>query len=260
MSDPRFERDYLRLLTVKSPALKGRGDITVFLPPGSETLKDAPLVLLLHGVYGSHWSWTLKGGVHLTALEMIRRRRIRPMVLVMPSDGLWGDGSGYVKHEFADYEKWVVEDAIGSVTEINSCLSTNSPLFVAGLSMGGYGALRLGAKYAPLFKGISGHSSITDPNQLARFVQEPLETYGAPLQSEDANVFYWLNRNRENLPPLRFDCGTSDELIEDNRRLHRALETEDIPHQYHEFAGGHSWDYWGAHVADSLLFFESCCG
>ena len=53
MSDPRFERDCLRLITIKSPALKRRGDMTVFAPPDRETLQDIPLIILLHGVYGS---------------------------------------------------------------------------------------------------------------------------------------------------------------------------------------------------------------
>ncbi|WP_332369533.1 hypothetical protein [Spirosoma telluris] len=62
LSDPAYEQDGLRYITVKTPNLKGRGDITVWLPSpeliGPEPL---PLVILLHGVYGSHWAWPLKG-------------------------------------------------------------------------------------------------------------------------------------------------------------------------------------------------------
>lgn len=104
ISNPDFESDNLRYITVKSKNLKGRGDIFVFVPPG-ENLKDLPLVILLHGVYGSAWVWTQKGGVHNTALEMIQQEKIKPMVIAMPSDGLWGDGSGYLPHNNKDFEK-----------------------------------------------------------------------------------------------------------------------------------------------------------
>ena len=116
LSDPRFESDNLRLIAVKSPALKKRADISVFVPdvPVSE-IKG--IVILLHGVYGSHWAWTLKGGVHKTAQRLIKEDKIPPMLLVMPSDGLFADGSGYVPHVSEDYEKWIVEDVINVVKE-----------------------------------------------------------------------------------------------------------------------------------------------
>src|SRR6476659_6144456 len=141
LSDPQFERDCLRLLTFKSPALGGRGDVSIFVPPGCETEQDLPLVLLLHGVYASHWAWSLLGGAHLTASRMIQQSLIRPMVIAMPSDGLWGDGTGYVPHASEDYEKWIMEDVVGCVTQVIACLGSASKLFIAGLSMGGYGAL-----------------------------------------------------------------------------------------------------------------------
>ncbi|MDQ3686789.1 MAG: alpha/beta hydrolase-fold protein [Acidobacteriota bacterium] len=254
LSDPQFEHDHLRLLTFKSPALAGRGDVTIFVPPGCEEREALPLILLLHGVYCSHWAWSLKGGAHLTALKLIGQNLIGPVVIAMPSDGLWGDGTGYVPHQSADYERWIMEDVVGCVTEVLPCLGAQSELFIAGLSMGGYGALRLGARYARRVSGISGHSSLTHSDQLARFVEEPVAA-GEASRGEDMHVLYWMKENKEILPPLRFDCGTSDDLIEENRKLHRALIAHDISHQYFEFEGDHSWPYWREHIKDTLLFF-----
>ena len=79
VSDPRFEHDGLRIATVKSPALKGRGDISLFVP--SSCPENIPIVLLLHGVYGSHWSWALGGGAHQTAARLIESGEIQPVVL-----------------------------------------------------------------------------------------------------------------------------------------------------------------------------------
>lgn len=256
LSDPRYERDHLRLLTFKSPALKGRGDVTIFVPPGCEKKESLPLILLLHGVYGSHWAWSLKGGAHLTALKLIEQDLIRSVVIAMPSDGLWGDSTGYLPHQSADYERWIMEDVTGCVTQVLPCLSPQSELFIAGLSMGGYGALRLGAKYARRVRGISVHSSVTNPDQLARFIEEPVSAY-EQSQCADFDVLHWMKVNKEILPPLRFDCGRNDDLIEANRKLHRDLAANDIPHQYFEFEGDHSWPYWREHVSDTLLFFAA---
>jgi putative tributyrin esterase len=253
ISDPLPEG--LRLLTFKSPALGGRGDVTLFVQPGSEGGENLPLVLLLHGVYGSHWAWALKGGAHRTALSLIEQNLMRPVVIAMPSDGLWGDGTGYLPHGGADYESWIVEDVVGCVTELLPCLGGQSKLFIAGLSMGGYGALRLGAKYAHKFDGISGHSSMTHHGQLSRFVEEPMASYGVAREEEEEGVLYWMKKNKGSLPPIRFDCGVGDDLIEENRRLDRDLTAEDIPHQYFEFEGGHTWEYWRKHLGDTFLFF-----
>ena len=149
-----------------------------------------------------------------------------------------------------------MEDVIGCVTEVIPCLDSSSPLFIAGLSMGGYGALRLGAKHAERVAGFSAHSSITKADQLTRFTEEPLSYYGNALNREDALPLYWMTKHKNALPPFRFDCGESDVLIEANRELHQALVVLDIPHDYFEFKGGHDWSYWQTHIVDTLLFFE----
>jgi putative tributyrin esterase len=256
VSDPQYEHDYLRHVTVKSPVLKGRGDITLFVPPGIEALKNVPIAMLLHGVYGSHWAWALKGGAHKTALRMIESRAIRPIILAMPSDGLWGDGSGYVPHVNADYEKWIMNDVVDCVREVVP-QTAGGKLFLSGLSMGGFGALRLGARYASRVAGISAHSSCTNMNDLAKFLEEPLSAFGS-LSDVEKSATHALLEAKSALPPLRFDCGESDELIEVNRALHKTLLNAGVSHEYQEFPGAHSWDYWREHLVDTLKFFERC--
>ena len=119
----------------------------MFAPPGFESLGRVPLLLLLHGVYGCQWNWWLNGDVDSVATEMLRDGKMLPMMIAMPSDGLWGDGSGYVPHAHADYEKWIVDDIPRCLRELFPQLHPGK-FFIAGLSMGGYGALRLGMKYA----------------------------------------------------------------------------------------------------------------
>ncbi len=254
LSDPLYEWENLRFVTFQSPALGRRGDVTLFIPPGAAGARDLPLVLLLHGAFGSHWAWALKGGAHRTAARLIAAGDIPPLVLAMPSDGLWAEGSGYLAHAAADYERWIVDDVVGCVREVVPEVGQGSGLFIAGLSLGGYGALRLGAKYARRFQGIAAHSAATQLARLQALVA-PRRIELAGEEAGEASIPFWLARNRAYLPPIRFDCGVEDDLIADNRALHGRMLEMGIAHQYAEFPGGHTWPYWQAHIEDTLRFF-----
>lgn len=255
LSDPRYEREGLRFLSLESPAIGGRGDVTVFVPPQADGASDLPLVLLLHGAYGSHWAWAFRGGAHRIAAGLIERGEIAPMVLVMPADGYWGASSGYFTQSWADYEAWVLDAVVGCVTAHVPPLGAGSPIFVAGLSMGGFGALRLGARHGARVRGVSAHSSVCHLDQLRIFAERG-SRLPAPPAPEDADVLWSLRGRPGALPPLRFDCGRGDPLIEPNRALHRALEADGIAHAFHEHDGGHDWDYWSARLPDTLRFFD----
>lgn len=254
ISSPRFEANNLRFITIKTPSLKGRGDICVYVPPKVKKTDVIPIVLLLHGVYGSAWSWAHNGGVHFTLNELIMKGELPPMILAMPSDGLWGDGSAYLPHNGYDFEKWITEDVIDAVIESIDGAQEASPLFISGLSMGGFGALRIGAKYGYKFSGMSGLSSITSLPQMKLFVQESLKSY-VQQNIIDEDLMSTFKNYLHQLPPIRFDCGTSDLLIKYNRELHHKMESEGILHIYEEYPGGHEWHYWSQHITASLKFF-----
>lgn len=251
VSDPRFEHEGLRCVTVKSVALRGRGDLTVWAPADTA---PAGLVILLHGVYGSHWCWALKGGAHRTADRLIAAGEMPPLALAMPSDGLRGDGTGYARHgDGVDFERWIVDEVPVAARAGVPALRPDAPVFIAGLSMGGFGALRLGARHHDRFAGVSGHSSITHVSQMTQFVEE--DVAGLGMAAADASVLDAVVAAGPSLPALRFDCGAADPLLEANRDLHAALLERGISHVYEEFAGGHEWPYWEAHVADTFRFF-----
>src|SRR6185437_5499806 len=147
VSDPAIAADGLSFVTVKSRALRRRADVTLYVPPVAQGVADLPIVVLLHGVYGSHWAWALKGRAHLTVARLIAQGALPPVALLMPSDGLWGDGSGYVVHADHDVEHWIVDEMPALARELVAGCSARSPLLLAGLSMGGFGALRFAGKY-----------------------------------------------------------------------------------------------------------------
>jgi putative tributyrin esterase len=252
LSEPEFEVEGIRLVTVKSPALRHRGDVTVYRSEGVSA--ESGVLILLHGVYGSHWAWTMKGGVHRTATRLVRAGKIRPLVIAMPSDGLWGDGSAYAAHSGSDFERWILDDVPACARLAVTELGPTGSVGIGGLSMGGFGAMRIGCKHPDRFVAISAHSSAIAVRQLEPWVEEPLASYDPSI---DETVLHWALENKQRLPRFRFDCGDEDPLLSGNRELHAELEANGVAHEYVEFSGGHSWDYWREHVEDTLLFFDA---
>jgi len=251
ISDPRFEADGLRHVTVKSPSLRGRADLTVWAPVG---VTPAALVVLLHGVYGSHWCWALRGGAHRTAKRLIHAGDVPPLAVAMPSDGLRGDGTAYMRHgDGTDYERWIIDEVPAAAAAALTGLDPSAPLCLAGLSMGGFGALRIGAKHCTRVLAVSAHSAMTHFDQMAQFVEEDPASFGTA--GAEASVLDAIAAAGIQMPWLRFDCGLEDQLLEFNRDLHRALQARGIDHAYDEFPGGHTWPYWEAHLDDTLRFF-----
>lgn len=254
LSDEVAGHPGLRLLTLYSRALGRRGDVSLYLPPrGGE--RELPLLVLLHGVYGSHWNWWAFGGLPAIAAEMTASGEAEPMAIAMPSDGLWSEGSGYLRHRSFDAEAWIMEDVPACIHALLPQVRV-SRLALGGLSMGGYGALRLGAKHADRVTAISAHSAATSLSDVKPFVLDAIDQdLGGGRR--DADLLYWMRQNRAHLPPIRFDCGSEDLLLASNRGLHAALTKARIPHLYEEFPGGHDWTYWQTHVRRTLRFVSA---
>ncbi len=122
--------------------------------------------------------------------------------------------------------------------------------------MGGYGAVKLAFKHPELFAGVAAHSSALTmgnarlPDNLAAEIER---IFGATPSPEE-DVFALAERDRDKLPPVRFDCGAEDVLLAGNRALHAHLEKLGVEHEYEEFPGGHDWGYWDVHVQEALAF------
>lgn len=253
VSGDNFSPKNFVTLTVYSSHLNGRADVSVYRE--ETNAKDLPIVVLLHGVYGSHWVWSQLGGVH-DVYETLRKAGLPECILVMPSDGGHQEGSGYLPLENANYEKWVVEDVIDAVIQTQPQCSSRSRKYITGLSMGGYGAMRLGAKYPSVFSGISAHSSITKLDDFVHFVcEKTLEPMRNNSDEFNGDVFDTLCAQKEQLPPLRIDCGKDDVLFDANLTLVDKLEKTGVSFSFDSFPGEHAWEYWHEHVAKSLQFF-----
>ncbi len=256
LSDPTISAQHLQFVTVKSPALGQRADLCLWTAPAASRDAPVPLIILLHGVYGSHWAWALKGAAHLTAARLIDEGALPPVVVAMPSDGLWGDGSGYVPHAGQDFERWILDDVPHAAAEATGLSDPAAPVFIAGLSMGGFAALRLAAKYPSRIAAAAAHSAVTTSAAFDGLITESRAGWSdAPA---DRSVAAALIEAARPLPPLSIDCGLDDPFLRDNRALHALLETEGISHLYRESEGGHAWDYWARELEHSLRFFGAC--
>ena len=246
----------LQFVTMQSPALAGRGDLAIFSPPGvAAGAENVPLVVLLHGVYGSFWNWAFNGGAHGVLSALLAAGEVGPMVLAMPSDGLAGEGTGYLDHGTVDYERWVIDDVPACVSEATASVTERSPLMLAGNSMGGFGALRLAARHADRVTAVSAHSPITDLDDLALFTVDDIgATLGLP--TSERSVASLIDRYRADIGPIHIDCGTRDPLIGANRRLHDALGRSGVCHSYEEYDGSHDWASWHRRIAVGLTFLD----
>lgn len=246
----------LRFVTVQSPALAGRGDLAIFAPPCLTPVDtDVPLIVLLHGVYGSFWNWALNGGAHDVLANLIARAEISPMVLAMPSDGLVGEGTAYLDHGSADFERWVIDDVPACVAEAVPGVTDRSALMIAGNSMGGFGALRLAARHPGRVTAVSAHSPITDLDDLALFTADDLGASWEVPPSE-RSIAALLARQAGDVARMHIDCGIHDPLIGSNRRLHEALDRAGLSHSYEEYDGAHDWASWRRRIDIGFRFLD----
>ncbi|MGF1572324.1 MAG: alpha/beta hydrolase [Sumerlaeia bacterium] len=256
-----------QLFTLQTTNLRGRGDCIVYTPQALRRaeLKGAPTVVLLHGACGSAWAWAFQGGAHQVLERLIARENLPPMILVMPSDGLRGGhieregnlelgiATGYFPTVHWNTESWIMDDVIPTMREHVLGFDAESLLFLGGLSMGGYGSLRLGAKYADQFTAISAHSSVCGLERALKVCGLTPDELTAPLN--EYVPLELIKANQLKLPPLRFDCGSEDHLFLENQQFHHALLEAQINHKFNINPGAHTWKYWGKHLADSLRFF-----
>ena len=235
----------------------------VVLPP----LYDAPqqravrypVVYLLHGLGGGAGDW-VSNRAHLAAHAAQYR-----LIIVTPEggDGWYTDSATVATDKF---ETYLLEELIPDVERRFRALPAREARAVAGLSMGGYGALKFGVKHPQTFAfaaSLSGAFAAAswdanDPGLLAFVKPSIARTYGAmdsPTRAANDlfKLFDGLTPERiAALPYIYFDCGTEDFLIGSNRALSELLLKRKIPHEYRQLPGTHSWPYWDAQVQEVL--------
>lgn len=236
---------------------------TVLLPEAAAGSGPFPALYLLHGLSDDHTVWTRR-----TRLESYVAGR--PLIVVMP-DG----GRGFYTDSRANprgaYETFLLRDLIPFVDRTFRTRAERAGRALAGLSMGGYGAVKLALKHPELFCAAVSHSgALRNLDEMLpsaendEWTREFRPLFGEHMTGGPDDV-YALAERAHRLPPerwpaLRLDCGTEDFLLEPNRRFHAHLDMLGFPHQYAEHPGAHDWDYWDRHVRDTLDFLAPRLG
>jgi S-formylglutathione hydrolase FrmB len=224
----------------RSEAMGRQVTYNVILPDISDG--PYPVLLQMHGLGDDHQSWIQRSNLTRYVADL-------GLAVVLPD----GASSGYLNWKAAGrlyrqrYEDMIMTDIAAHVKRHFNV--SDGPWAIGGLSMGGYGAMRLGLKFPERFASIWAHSSAFHIHDVVP--GDLLDVGGV----EDADVFRHAGRLKASgatAPVISFDCGVDDELIGHNRDLHAHLDRLGLEHHYAEHPGAHTWDYWDLHVRDAL--------
>ena len=243
--------------SVTAPSLGRRVAYNVVLPAGYDASRRYPVLWLLHGYGGNKDDW-------LRLTDLVEQVTRYPFIVVLPS----AENSWYVNSPTksdAAYETFMTVDLYNDVIRRFGVDTTRQA--IAGLSMGGYGAVMLGLRHPYRYRfvgGLSSALSILDPigkgdtvmwnvggksmivafgaDLAAAAVQyDPLRVVAAPQAGGRQYFFLAAGENdgfRSFLPASR--------AFADSLRL------RGIPYEYHELPGGHTWSFWKMELAPML--------
>lgn len=207
-----------------------------------------PVLYLLHGLSGNHTDWIRKSNIQRYAEEY-------GLAVVMPNV----NRSFYVdmKHG-ADYYTYITK-------EIRHFARSNFPIsekrkdnYIAGLSMGGYGAFMIALRNTEMF---SAAASLSGALDLTPIFDMPENEVGQMVQAifgskeEYINTDYNLIRllkelqgKSDNLPRLFQCCGTEDYIYYMNQNFKATAVKYGISLTYEEGPGEHEWGYWDTNI------------
>jgi S-formylglutathione hydrolase FrmB len=219
---------------------------------GGEKRAQYQTLYLLHGLSDDHTIWQRR-----TSIE--RYAAAKNLAVVMPAvaRSFYQDMASGPK-----YWTFVSEELPALCQQWFPLSAQREDNFVAGLSMGGYGAMRMGLGRPDRFAAAASLSGALDLRRRLREAgkegsrinkAEWTGIFGAELKGEgtDADLFTLAQRVAVSpgpKPRLFLCCGTEDELLGDNHDFRRRLESVHLEHTYEEGPGNHEWGYWDAQI------------
>ncbi|MCD9025933.1 alpha/beta hydrolase [Cohnella silvisoli] len=221
-----------------SETLEISASMNVILP--QQKGKLFPTLYLLHGLSDDHTSWCRQ-----TSIE--RYASAKGIAVVMPAvnRSFYTDMSHGAK-----YWTFVSEELPELARSFFPLSASREHNFAAGLSMGGYGAMKLGLSFPDRFAAVASLSGALDVNRLAveTFSNDIQHIFSDPstIPGSSADLFALAERVAgSNSSPLLYQCcGTEDFLYEDNIRFREHCLKLELPLVYEEEPGDHEWGYW----------------
>ena len=242
-----------------STALARTWAYEVYLPTGYQTSNlQYPVLYLVHGNNGSRQDWVKLGKIQATTDALIVNGDIPPTVIVMPDAG-----ATWLVDRRERMETAFIADLIPEVEKNLRVLRNREGRLIGGLSMGGYGSLRLAMKYPEKFAAAALLSpAIYDPLPPLNSGARKVGTFGSP--QFDEQVWRGLNYPalwdaylaRKTPVPMYINSGDDDEfMIEaEATRLYSLLRANQQPAELRIVNGAHSWAVWESTVGDAMKY------
>ena len=198
---------------------------------------------LLHGLSDDHTIWLRRTSIERYASQY-------GICVVMPCAGR----SFYCNTAYGmNYYDYIAHEIPQRMREFFHVSSRREDNFIAGLSMGGYGALKIGLRESHAFcaaAGLSPVGCLNQPNH-ENLIRSIFGNTEVP-QEEELVYLAEKHRNDPNKPRLYMTIGTDDFLYEVSKPLRKALEETGYDLTYYEEKAEHNWEFWDAQIQEVL--------
>lgn len=224
---------------------------TVVLPTGyDESGRRYPVLYLLHGHDGAHWNWAAR-------TNLLAHTARTPVIVVLPDAANSWYTNSFARPE-ERWEEYVAREVPAYIDEHFRTLTYREARYVAGLSMGGYGALKLGLKYPGRFSLVGSFSGSPGAvmNTVSPTVRDAFGPAGSAARAENDLLALVRQISPADAPYFYVDCGTADGLLAANRALAEAMAARPLAYEYHEVPGTHGWEFWDRRLPVFLRLVE----
>lgn len=221
------------------PQKSSSGEIGIKTNTQNEKYK---CLYLLHGLSDNHTIWLRRTSIERYAQEY-------GICVVMP----FADRSFYTDMKYGGkYYTYIAKELPRIIREFFNVSEKREDNFIAGLSMGGYGALKIGMRECDSFCACAGLSSVADIVGLAdTFKDVYIPIFGEDICIPDTENLFTVaescNKN-PNKPRIYMGVGTEDFMYRENLKLKEHLEALDFDFTYRESSGTHSWAFWDEYI------------
>ena len=229
----------------------GEAGVAVYLPEGyTASEKDYPVLYLLHGSGDDETGWLTKGKAKAILDSLITDKLCQPMIVVMPNGYLEQTGKYYPKESRLWMESTFEENfsQLMAWTEAHyRTINDKQHRAIAGLSMGGFHTMHTAALLNQSFDYVGIFSALYVPHTKQPHAERIIEMSALALSDKPAyQQTEALLAQQFATPPQLYwiACGIDDFLYEDNVIYRQYLDEKRYPYEYHESAGGHSWQNW----------------
>jgi S-formylglutathione hydrolase FrmB len=238
----------------------------IVLPPSFDANKthQFPILYFLHGL-GDNEQFFIHSGAWNITEDMWEKGAMKEFLIATP-DG----GAGFYinsKNGKNLYEDFLLQEFFPFIEKRYRAAPGRGHRAIAGISMGGYGALHLAFRHPQLFASVSAHSAALFEKLPAFLGPSPdsprARVLGAVFGSPPDPVFWDRNSplslaGTANLTGLKiyFDCGDQDDYGFETgaSALDKVLSSRHVPHEFHIYPGRHDAVYFGEHLPASLTF------